>query len=122
MQMGVPEEPLNAAWFEPGAQPGAKGSSVIAGHVGRSPGAAVFYYLQELEVGDEVIVTGQEGQELTFVVTGREVFPQDDAPVDDIFGYTARKTLNLITCTGDFIRSQGGHQDRLVVYTELKNA
>ncbi|MCA0970804.1 class F sortase [Halobacillus litoralis] len=119
-QMGVPKEAQNTAWFEPGAKPGAKGSAVIAGHVGLSQGSAVFNRLTELEKGDEVMVTGEDGKQLTFVVTDRQVFPQNDAPVEDIFGYTARKTLNLITCTGDYIQNQGGHQDRLVVYTELK--
>ncbi|WP_079478147.1 class F sortase [Halobacillus salinus] len=121
-QMGVPEDVQNVAWFEPGAKPGAKGSSVLAGHVGQTEGAAVFYHLQNMEEGDEVKISGESGNELTFVVTGREVFPQNDAPVEDIFGYTARKTLKLITCTGEYIRNNGGHQDRLVVYTELKES
>lgn len=121
-QMGVPQDEQNVAWFEPGAKPGAKGSSVLAGHVGRTEGAAVFYHLQNLKQGDEVVVTGESGDSLTFVVTGREVFPQNNAPVEDIFGYTARKSLKLITCTGEYIRNSGGHQDRLVVFTELKEA
>lgn len=119
-QMGVPEEVQNVAWFEPGAKPGAKGSAVLAGHVGRSEGAAVFYHLQDMKKGDEVMVTGDNGKRLTFIVTGHDRFPQGNAPVEEIFGYTARKTLNLITCTGEYIQNKGGHQSRLVVYTELK--
>ncbi|MCA0984711.1 class F sortase [Halobacillus yeomjeoni] len=121
-QMGVPEQVENVGWFEPGAKPGARGSSVLAGHVDSKTGPAVFYNLQKLKKGDEIFVTGESGERLTFVVTGKDVFPQYEAPVEDIFGYTARRSLKLITCTGEFIRSKGGHQDRLVVYTELKQS
>ena len=36
-----------------------------------------------------------------------------------VFGYSYRSNLNLITCTGDFNREKGTHEERLVVYTEL---
>ncbi|MBH0230850.1 class F sortase [Halobacillus yeomjeoni] len=121
-QMGVPEKVENVGWYEPGAKPGARGSSVIAGHADSKTGPAVFYDLQKLKKGDEIVVTSESGESLTFIVTGRDVFPQYEAPVEKIFGYTARRSLKLITCTGEFIRSKGGHQDRLVVYTELKES
>ncbi|UFT99050.1 class F sortase [Radiobacillus kanasensis] len=119
-QMGVPEDFTSTGWYEPGTMPGDQGSAVIAGHVDDKSGPAVFFYLKELEAGNQVIITGAKGEKLTFEVVGKEVFPQNDAPVEDIFGYTSRRMLNLITCTGPFDRSKGGHIERLVVYTELK--
>lgn len=118
-QMGVPENVDNTGWFEPGTKPGNRGSAVIAGHVDDKTGPSVFFKLEDMENGDEIIVTGENEKRLVFKVVGKEVFPRNDAPVSEIFGYTSRRMLNLITCTGDFDNSAGTHNDRLVVYTEL---
>lgn len=121
-QMGVPADDANVGWYKPGVQPGAKGNSVLAGHVDNKTGPAVFFYLKDLKAGDEVIITGENGETLTFEVLDKKVFPMDDAPVEQIFGYSSRRALNLITCTGPFERAKGGHIDRLVVYTQLKSS
>lgn len=119
-EMGVPEDPLKAGWFEPGTQPGNRGNVVIAGHVDSHTGPAVFYHLDEMKKGDEITVTDKSGEEKTYVVQKLESYPQYNAPIEQIFGSTNEKRLNLITCTGEFIRDKGGHQDRLVVYSTLK--
>lgn len=36
------------------------------------------------------------------------------------FGESHEKRLNLITCTEEFIRDRGGHQDWFVVYSKFK--
>ncbi|TGB01650.1 class F sortase [Halobacillus salinus] len=119
-EMGVPEDPLKAGWFEPGTQPGNRGNAVIAGHVDSKTGPAVFYHLDQMKKGDEFTVTGKDGKEKTYVVQKLESYPQYNSPIEKIFGSTNEKRLNLITCTGEFIRDKGGHQDRLVVYSTLK--
>ena len=121
-QMGVPEDPDKAGWFEPGTEPGNTGNSVIAGHVDSRTGPAVFYDLDKLEKGDEITVTDQNGKKKTYVVQKLESYPEKESPIGRIFGPTDEKRLNLITCTGEFVRDQGGHQDRLVVYSTLKEA
>lgn len=118
-QMGVPENVDNTGWFEPGTKPGNRGSAVIAGHVDDKTGPSVFFNLEDMENGEEIIITGENDKRLIFKVVGKEVFPRNDAPISEIFGYTSRRMLNLITCTGDFDNSAGTHNDRLVVYTEL---
>ncbi|PKR77678.1 class F sortase [Halalkalibacillus sediminis] len=119
-QMDVPDGPDNVAWFEPGTQPGAPGNSVIAGHVDDTVNPAVFYDLHKLEPGDEVIVTDENGEKLTFEVFEKEVYPREDSPVKEIFGYSHRSLLNLITCEGEYDEETTEREDRLVVYTELK--
>lgn len=120
-RMGVPDGMENVAWFEPGTKPGAAGNSVIAGHVDDTVNPAVFYDLHKLEAGDEVHVQDKDGKTKTFEVIGKEVYNRTNSPVKDIFGYSHRSTLNLITCEGDFNESINGREDRLVVYTELKS-
>jgi sortase A len=119
-QMGVPEDIDKVGWFEPGFKPGTKGNAVLAGHVDSKTGPAIFFYLEKLSKGDEIILTGQDGETMTFVVTGKERYPYDDSPIEKIFGPTDSRTLNLITCVGTFNRSKGTHEERLVVSTELK--
>ncbi|WP_187254667.1 class F sortase [Alkalicoccus halolimnae] len=117
--MAVPDNGDDIGWFEPGTKPGAQGNSVLAGHVDDREGPAVFYDLKELESGDEIKVMDESGEELVFVVTHKETYPYDDAPIDTVFGSSSSRNLNLITCTGEFDRNAGTHRERLVVFTEM---
>lgn len=119
-QMGVPQEVNNVGWFEPGIKPGSNGNAVLAGHVDSKTGPAIFFDLEKLEAGDEVIVKDAEGKQLTFVVQSKKSYERSLAPIEEVFGSSDAKKLNLITCTGDFDRAEGTHEERLVVYTELK--
>lgn len=119
-QMDTPSTEDGVAWFEPGSKPGVKGNAVLAGHVDSKTGPAIFYHLKDLEKGDEITVKDKQGTKLTFVVKKKQSYPRDKAPLNEIFGYSKGRHLNLITCTGTFDRSKGTHQERLVVYAELK--
>jgi len=118
-QMGVPQNPDNVGWFEPGVKPGAQGNAVMAGHIDSLTGPSVFYDLEKLEQGDEIIVHGKDDEAIRFVVTKTETYPRNDSPVDDIFGFNYSSGLTLITCTGEFNRKAKTHEERFVVYTEL---
>lgn len=119
-EMAVPENFRITGWYNKGPKPGERGSSVIAGHVDDKTGPGVFFDLKKLQKGDEIEILNDEGKKLIFEVVGKDIFPMDDAPVNDIFGYTPRRMLNLVTCTGPFDESIGGHIERLAVYTELQ--
>ena len=118
-RMDEPAEWEDVAWFQYGYFPGAPGNAVIAGHLDSDTGPAVFAGLYLLEPGDEVSVTGQDGEVLTFVVTDVEVVDADNAPLDRIFGPSDTPKLNLITCEGHFDPEEEDYDERLVVYTEL---
>lgn len=121
-KMDVPKNPQHAAWYDLGAKPGERGSAVIAGHVNSPKGKAVFWDLHKLKTGDEVKISNADGETLVFEVVGKKAFDLGEAPVEKIFGYTSRRMLNLITCTGKYNYDIGTHEQRLVVYTELKKA
>lgn len=119
--MDVPKAWENVAWYKEdsgGYRPGEKGNSVIAGHVDSKTGPAVFYKLGELEIGDEVTVLDDKNQELRFKVTKMDTYYNEEAPLFEIFGFTNKKRLNLITCQGSF-NQETGYDQKLVVYTEL---
>ncbi|MGZ3625960.1 MAG: class F sortase [Ktedonobacteraceae bacterium] len=111
---------LDVGWYNLGPQPGERGSAVIEGHLDRPGGfPAVFWYLRDLHVGDEVLVKNSSGKTLRFQVTRIELYASQDAPIQDIFGNWGGTFLNLITCAGDWIPSQHQTNLRLVVYTSL---
>jgi sortase A len=118
-RMDEPDEFEDVAWFQYGFFPGAPGNSVIAGHLDSDTGAAVFAGLYLMEPGDEISVTGEDGEELTFVVTDVERVLAEEAPLDRIFGPSDTPKLNLITCEGHFDPDEEDYDHRLIVYTEL---
>jgi LPXTG-site transpeptidase (sortase) family protein len=120
-EMAVTESFETTAWYQGGYKPGEPGNAVIGGHVDSRNGPAVFYKLNKLSKGDEIIVKNKEGEKRIFVVTEKKEYPWDDAPLKSIFGYSPASSLNLITCTGDFDHSARNYSKRLVVYTELKS-
>lgn len=119
-EMDVPKDYKNIGWFEPGTKPGEQGNAVMDGHVSDPEGEGVFWDLEKLEAGDEVKVADENGETLVFEVVDKQAFQLGEAPVNKIFGYTSRRALNLITCTGDFNYDKGTHEQRLVIFTELK--
>ncbi|MFC6041320.1 class F sortase [Paenisporosarcina macmurdoensis] len=120
--MDVPADIVSTGWFERGYMPGEPGNSVIAGHVDGKNGPAVFYDIGKLKSGDEVLVTGEDGKELVFVVNKVEIYPFEASPLREIFGFSNGSKLNLITCTGEYNKKGSYYEDRLVVYTTLKTS
>jgi sortase A len=118
-RMDVPENWEDVAWFQYGFFPGAPGNSVMAGHLDSTTGPAVFAYLHQMEVGDQIHVTGDDGETLTFQVTEVESVLAEEAPLDRVFGPSDTPKLNLITCEGHFDESIEDYDHRLIVYTEL---
>lgn len=110
----------DVGWYTAGSRPGERGSAVIDGHLDRPHGLpAVFWRLREMRVGDKVQVINASGKTLTFHVNAIELYPPQDAPIQQIFGNHNGDYLNLITCAGDWIPSQHQTTLRLVVYTSL---
>lgn len=119
--MDVPKNEANVAWYMLGYKPGQTGNSVMAGHLDTRTGApAVFYNLKDLSPGDEIIVTGDNREELTYVVAGKATYPYDQFPLEEVFGATSKQRLNLITCEGVFNSAQRIYSHRVVVYSELE--
>jgi sortase (surface protein transpeptidase) len=111
---------VDTGWYNQGPHPGQQGSAVIDGHLDRPGGSpAVFWRLRDLRRGNEVQVTDRTGKTLHFSVTDVEYYEPQNAPIQEIFGNTNGKYLNLITCAGDWIPSQNQTTLRLVVYTTL---
>jgi sortase (surface protein transpeptidase) len=120
--MDVPKTWANVGWYRDGYRPGEPGNAVLAGHLDtNSGGPAVFWSLDKLQPGDEVIVDYANGDGYTFAVEGQETYEYDaQGPIiDRIFGESLTADLNLVTCDGAWDHGQATYSHRLVVFCTL---
>jgi hypothetical protein len=117
--MQPPTEWSVAGWYAGGIVPGQIGPAVIAGHIDSTYGPAVFYRLRELARGAKILVTDQDGAQLTFVVDGHQTFPKRTFPINSVYAPTPDAELKLITCTGDFDRATHNYLSNLIVSAHL---
>ena len=89
---------------------------MIVGHVDSKVGPAVFYELDELGRGDDVLVSNAAGRRVKFVVDRFERHPKDDFPTHAVSGPTERPELQLVTCSGGFDDSTGHYLESTIVF------
>ena len=119
---GNMQEPSNTeivAWYSGGSYPGEGSNAVFAGHVDNrnNPEGGIFGQLETLTEGDEISYITNDGL-LTYQVTTMNVYPYDDAPLDEIYGQSGPERLTLITCSGTWYPELEQYGDRLVVVAE----
>lgn len=119
-RMDIPKNWNNTAWYSLGPKPGENGAAVIAGHVDTPSGdPSVFYGIDTLNSGDQIIIVDENGNEIKFAVTNVATYELDDMPLDEIFEKTGPARLNLITCGGDWDKEKKDYTQRIVTYAEL---
>ena len=80
--------------------PGEKGNATILGHNYRD--GSMFQRLGQVEIGDEVIFTNLDGEDLYFYVVDSEIISADEL-IDYVTGdITDEKQLTLVTCTYEY--------------------
>lgn len=116
-RMDVPDNFIQVGWYDLGAKPGEQGSAVLDGHSDDFHGnPAVFFNLDQLQKGDQILVTDQTGKKLTFTVEDNVVYPTDQMPLQQIFAADDKARLNLITCHGEWDTNMQTYNQRTVIY------
>jgi len=115
----VPTDFNEPGWFDRGVTPGERGSAVILGHVDNFHGAAVFYHLDQLTVGDRVIVTLADHRRLTFAVIGVRMFQKTTFPDKLVYGFRPYPAMQIVTCGGIFDSATGHYLSNIVVFTAM---
>jgi len=117
----VPQDHSKAGWFTGGSYPGDLGGppALVVGHVDSKEGPAVFFKLDQLEIGDDILVTRTDGSTAVFVVYDGQQFPKDTLPTKEIYGERKGSEIVLITCTGEFNPATGHYLDNYVVRADL---
>jgi len=114
-----PADPAVAGWYADSSVPGDAGPAVVAGHVDWAGEPGVFARLDELAVGDPVLVRRADGTTVSFAVTRVERHAKADFPTATVYGTTTGPELRLITCGGAFDRARDSYVDNVVVYASL---
>ncbi len=113
--MEIPDDENTLGWYRFGPSPGESGSAVIAGHLDDIRGRAVFFDLKNVEIGAEIMVTMQNGENRRFIVTTKERYPATDLPSDTMFARDGEPVLTLVTCAGSWDRSAGRYTETAVI-------
>jgi sortase (surface protein transpeptidase) len=115
--------PLNdhnlAGWYDRSVTPGAKGTSVILGHVDDYAGPSVFYNVKNLRKGEAIDIVRADGTTAVFSVDGVQKAAKTNFPTSDVYGNVPYPALRLVTCGGPFDAKTGEYLDSIVVYAHL---
>ena len=111
----VPNDWSKTGWYSKTAKPGEVGTAVIVGHYDNQSGApAIFYYLNQLEKEDKIIVLTDDSRELNYTVKEKTTLPFWSS-IDDLMVNNKNKNLILITCAGWWNQALRSYSERLVI-------
>ena len=118
--MQVPSDIQVVGWFDRSVTPISEvGNTVLVGHRdGANDPNGIFRRLADVSKGDLITVRDLKGRTLEYAVEsvgllGRSDFAGD---AEEIFDTSGTHNLVLLTCGGEYDRSQGGYQANVVVY------
>lgn len=111
-----------AAWYKFSPTPGEIGSSVILGHVDSvESGPSVFFNFGKLKPNDEILIDRADGSTAVFRVDRIQQYSRDAFPTAEVYGNTAKSTLKLVTCGGEFDGDRGEYKDNVIVFALLSS-
>lgn len=117
--MEAPASVKDVGWYKNSSKFGSTGTAVLAGHYdGANGDKGVFYSLNKLKSGDEIVISKYNGPKITYKVTKTKIYTSTDKP-SEVFNSSSGSHLNLITCTGSWDKNKDQYDKRLVVFTNL---
>ena len=117
--VAVPDDIRTTGWYDKSAWIGApQGSIVLVGHRDSAiDGAGALYGIEELSVGDSLVLSAQDGKPQRFRV--REIKSVEKTRfstiVADVFDLNSPYRLTLITCGGAFDEAAGSYLSNIIV-------
>ena len=117
--MEDPTGPWVVSWYQQSAELGAIGNVLLAGHVDYwGVGPSVFYNVRDLVAGDEIRLTGADGEVFTYAVDWNETFSMDElisGKMSEIVAQADDQVVTLFTCGGEFDYVNGEYLSRTVI-------
>jgi len=117
--IAVPTNIYTAAWYVRSVLPGQQGVSVIDGHSGGRYANGIFRHLDKLATGDIFTVIMGSGKKLDY-----QVYKVQSVPLKKSVEVLLTKDpnisqLNLITCSGQYDKTSGLYDKRIIVSAKL---
>lgn len=117
-EMSLPDDLHQVGFLDTTSSLGAtEGSTLIAGHVTQQGNHGALYFLGKVRPGATVVTTDEAGTPTRWAVTSVHNYRKTSLP-DEVFDTTGPRTLTLVTCGGEIIRTDDGrwtHTDNIVV-------
>ena len=88
----------------------------IAEQVRAKYGKGVFFDLSHLVAGNTVTFFRADGKIAVYRVDKVEQYPKSSFPTQEVYGNTARPTMRLITCGGQFDPQARSYLDNIIVF------
>lgn len=100
--------------------PGEPGAAFIDGHASGATRVGLFAYIDTLKEGNTVTVEKGDGTVLTYKVVHVETVSKDAVDMNKVLHTynDVKEGLNLMTCTGKWVKDQKTLDKRAIVYTE----
>lgn len=118
--MGVPQNFASVGWYALGAKLGWRGNAVITGHYDDIHGQpAAFYHLRHIPLGADILLSDDMGRKLVYRVYASESRPVGSWVLEEIFGPSEERRLNLITCSGWWNPRIRNYSHRHIVFSHL---
>lgn len=121
-ELQVPKHVDELGWWDGSAWLGDPfGSTVIAGHVdSATEGIGFFAQLLDIEVGQQLRVSGSKGRQQTYEVTSVRTVRQNALAGDGrALDQTGDHRLVLITCTGAYAPGRGYESNLVVIARQV---
>ena len=117
------QAPINindAGWYTGSAKPGEVGAMFIDGHASGATRLGAFGSLDTLKNDDTLTIEKGDGATLTYRVVHVAVVPLEAVDMSKALApYPGvNKGLNLMTCTGTWVKESATLDHRVIVYTE----
>jgi sortase (surface protein transpeptidase) len=121
----APENAYTAGWYNQSSKPGQKGAMLMDGH-GSESGTyyGLFSRLSELEENDKITITRGDDRKFDFAVVKVENVPVDEVNMaKTLKPYEgAEQGLNIISCTGSWIKNHTTLDRRVILFAVPVNA
>lgn len=120
---GTMQSPINifdAGWYSSSSKPGEVGAMVVDAHASGRLREGLFAYIDKMAVGDVITIEKGDGKKLNYRVTHTEEVPLDQVDMKKLllpYG-SATNGLNLITCSGSYVKASATYDHRTIVYAE----
>lgn len=101
------------AWYQYSSIPGQEGNALLAGHRDWGKQLGTLFYMETMDIGEELIITYEDGHKETFQLVSNEIYLASEVP-EHVMELDGESRITIITCGGKFNRKTGHYDSRVV--------